>query len=142
MNLFSSARPGNGSHTSVILTGGIRTPSDALVGPVADLTVRSLHFDTLFLGCHGIDTDAGLTTPNLAESETNRTFIKLARRVVVVADHTKWGLVSLSSFASLDEVDVLVTDDELPVGTREVAAEKIGEIIVADDMPAARVARG
>src|SRR6201996_2159476 len=50
MNLFSSARPTNGSHTSVILTGGIRTPSDALVGPVADLTVRSLHFDTLFLG--------------------------------------------------------------------------------------------
>src|SRR6201994_3364656 len=142
MNLFSSARPTNGSHTSVILTGGIRTPSDALVGPVADLTVRSLHFDTLFLGCHGIDPDAGLTTPNLAESETNRTFIKLARRVVVVADHTKWGLVSLSSFASLDEVDVLVTDDELPSGVREAAAEKVSEIIVAEDMPAARAVRG
>ena len=142
MNLFSSARPTNGSHTSVILTGGIRTPSDALVGPVADLTVRSLHFDTLFLGCHGIDPDAGLTTPNLAESETNRTFIKLARRVVVVADHTKWGLVSLSSFASLDEVDVLVTDDELPRGVREAASEKVNEIIVAEEMPAARAARG
>ena len=142
MNLFSSARPANGSHTSVILTGGIRTPSDALVGPVADLTVRSLHFDTLFLGCHGIDPDAGLTTPNLAESETNRTFIKLARRVVVVADHTKWGLVSLSSFANLDEVDVLVTDDELPSGVREAAAEKVSEIIVAEDMPTARAARG
>jgi DeoR/GlpR family transcriptional regulator of sugar metabolism len=139
MNLFSSARPTNGSHTSVILTGGIRTPSDA---PVADLTVRSLHFDTLFLGCHGIDPDAGLTTPNLAESETNRTFIKLARRVVVVADHTKWGLVSLSSFASLDEVDVLVTDDELPSGIRDVASEKVGEIIVAEGMSAARVVRG
>jgi DeoR/GlpR family transcriptional regulator of sugar metabolism len=61
---------------------------------------------------------------------------------VVITDHTKWGLVSLSSFASLDEVDVLVTDDELPAGTREAAAEKVGEIIVADDMSAARVARG
>src|SRR5258708_14739032 len=141
MNLFSSARPTNGSHTSAILTGGIGTPSDALVGPVADLTVRSLHFDTLFLGCHGIDPDAGLTTPNLAESETNRTFIKLARRVVVVADHTKWGLVSLSSFASLDEVDVLVTDDELPASVRDAASEKVSEIIVAEGMPAARAAR-
>ena len=135
MNLFSSARPTNGSHTSVILTGGIRTPSDALVGPVADLTVRSLHFDTLFLGCHGIDPDAGLTTPNLAESETNRTFIKLARRVVVAADHTKWGLVSLSSFASLDEIDVLVTDDELPSGIRDAASEKVREIIAAEACP-------
>ena len=141
-NLFSGTRSLDGTADSVVLTGGVRTPSDALVGPVADLTVRSLHFDTLFLGCHGIDTDAGLTTPNLAESETNRTFIKLARRVVVVADHTKWGLVSLSSFASLDEVDVLVTDDELPPGIRELASEKVGEIIVAEGMPAARVARG
>src|SRR6202042_1627596 len=94
MNLFSSARPTNGSHTSVILTGGVRTPSDALVGPVADLTIRSLHFDLLFLGCYGFDADAGLTTPNLAEAETNRTLIRVARRVVVLVDHTKWGLVS------------------------------------------------
>ena len=42
-----------------MLTGGIRTPSDALVGPVADLTIRSLHLDLLFLGCHGIDPVAG-----------------------------------------------------------------------------------
>ena len=62
--------------------------------------------------------------------------------MVVVADHTKWGLVSLSSFASLDEVDVLVTDDELPGGVREAASEKVSEIIVAEDMPAARAARG
>ena len=141
MNLFSSARPTNGSHTSVILTGGIRTPSDALVGPVADLTVRSLHFDTLFLGCHGIDPDAGLTTPNLAESETNRTFIKLARRVVVVADHTKWGLVSLSSFARLSEVDVLITDDALPADARPHLADQLGEIIYAESMLARPVTR-
>ena len=62
--------------------------------------------------------------------------------MVVVADHTKWGLVSLSSFASLDEVDVLVTDDDLPSGIRDAASEKVGEIIVAEGMPAARVARG
>src|SRR5215472_18608072 len=37
---------------SVVLTGGARTPSDALVGPIADLTIRSLHLDMLFLGCH------------------------------------------------------------------------------------------
>ena len=40
--------------------------------------------------------------------------IKVARRVVVLADHTKWGVVSLASFATLDEVNVLVTDNMLP----------------------------
>src|SRR6202035_5591392 len=75
--------------------------SDARVRPVADLTIRSLHLDTLFLGCHGIDPTAGLTTPNLAEAETNRAFVKAARKVTVIADHTKWGIVGLSSFADL-----------------------------------------
>ena len=127
-NLFSGIRNADGP--TIVLTGGMRTPSDALVGPVADLTIKSLHFDTLFLGCNGIDPEAGLTTPNLAEAETNRTFIKLARRVVVLADHTKWGVVSLASFASLDDVNVLITDEMLPAEDRAAAAEKIGEILV------------
>ena len=110
-NLFSGTRGLDGTADSVVLTGGVRTPSDALVGPVADLTIRSLHFDLLFLGCYGFDVNAGLTTPNLAEAETNRALIRVARRVVVLADHTKWGLVGLSSFARLNEVDVLITDD-------------------------------
>jgi DeoR/GlpR family transcriptional regulator of sugar metabolism len=115
---------------SVVVTGGVRTPAEALVGPVADLTIRSLHFDTVFLSCNGIDPEAGLTTPNLVEAETNRTFIKVARRVVVLADHTKWGVISLASFANLDEVDVLVTDDSLPPEARAVAAGKVGDILV------------
>ena len=134
-NLFSGMRGPDGTAEGVVLTGGVRTVSDALVGPIADLTVRSLHFDLLFLGCHGFDPDAGLTTANLAEAETNRTFIRVARRVVVLADHTKWGLVSLSSFARLDEVDVLVTDDMLPPDARALVAEQVGEIVYAETRP-------
>ena len=131
-NVFSGIRGVDGTTDSLVLTGGVRTPSDALVGPVADLTIRSLHFDLLFLGCYGFDAEAGLTTPNLAEAETNRTFMRVARRVVVLADHTKWGLVSLSSFARLNEVDVLITDDMLPLDARAQVADQVGEVILAE----------
>ena len=133
-NLFETARPAVqvGADASVVLTGGVRTPSDALVGPIADLAIRSLHVDLLFLGCHGIDLEAGLTTPNLAEAETNRAFVHAARRVTVVADHTKWAIVGLSSFAGLDEVDTLITDSELHPEARALLAEKIGQLIIAD----------
>ena len=124
----------SGTAEEVVLTGGVRTASDALVGPIADLTIRSLHFDLLFLGCYGFDAGAGLTTPNLAEAETNRTFIRGARRVVLLADHTKWGLVSLSSFARLSEVDVLVTDDMLPADARAQVADAVGEVVYAETM--------
>jgi DeoR/GlpR family transcriptional regulator of sugar metabolism len=61
--------------------------------------------------------------------------------VVVLADHTKWGLTSLSSFARLSEVDVLVTDDMLPADARAVAAEHVGEVVYADSMLASHTHR-
>ncbi|HZG03797.1 MAG TPA: DeoR/GlpR family DNA-binding transcription regulator [Streptomyces sp.] len=121
----------DGRTATVVLTGGVRTPSDSLVGPVADAAIRSLHFDTLFLGVHGISAEAGLSTPNLAEAETNRRLMRSARRVVVVADHTKWGTVGLSSFASLDEVDTLVTDGGMPEAVRAEIREHLPELVVA-----------
>ncbi|MEV6424445.1 DeoR/GlpR family DNA-binding transcription regulator [Streptomyces sp. NPDC051662] len=120
----------------VVLTGGVRTPSDSLVGPVADQAIRSLHFDVLFLGVHGISAEAGLSTPNLGEAETNRHFVRSARRVVVVADHTKWGTVGLSSFASLEQVDTLVTDSGLSAEAREEIAEYLPGLVVAGESEA------
>jgi DeoR/GlpR family transcriptional regulator of sugar metabolism len=127
-----SGAPGREGAATVVLTGGVRTPSDSLVGPVADRAISTLHFDLLFLGVHGISVEAGLSTPNLAEAETNRRFVRSARRVVVIADHTKWGTVGLSSFASLDDVDTLVTDAGIPEVLREAIAEHLSELIVAD----------
>ena len=129
-------------HLTVILTGGVRTPSDALAGPVADATLGSLHVDTLILGVHGIDPVAGLTTPNLIEAATNRALIASARRVIVVADHSKWRVIGLSTFATLDRVDVLVTNPGLDAEAQRIVSEQVGQLLVAppfgdaqDDQP-------
>ncbi|GGO96229.1 DeoR/GlpR family DNA-binding transcription regulator [Wenjunlia tyrosinilytica] len=141
-DVFDSAqrRSSQGPHphgapgaATVVLTGGVRTPSDSLVGPVADRAIRNLHFDLLFLGVHGISVEAGLSTPNLAEAETNRRFVQSARRVVVVADHTKWGTVGLSSFAPIAEVDTLVTDSGMPQSAREEISEHLRELVIAGE---------
>ncbi|CAM5242331.1 DeoR family transcriptional regulator [Streptomyces chartreusis] len=124
--------PRQGAAT-VVLTGGVRTPSDSLVGPVADQAIAALHFDVLFLGVHGISVEAGLSTPNLAEAETNRRLVQSARRVVVVADHTKWGVVGLSSFAALEQVDTLVTDAGLESGARSEVSEHLRRLVVAGE---------
>src|SRR3954467_7236182 len=116
---------------SIVLTGGLRTPSDALVGPVADAAVRSMHVDLLFMGVHGMEERGGFTTPNLLEAETNRALVRSARQLVVVADHTKWGIVGLSTIAALSEADVLVTDDRLSPDARATLSEHVGRLVVA-----------
>lgn len=117
---------------NVILTGGVRTPSDALVGPVSVAALDMLHVDLLFLGCHGIESRAGLTTPNLIEVDTNRAFIRAARRVAVLADSTKWGVVGLGTFGRLDDVHVFVTDAGLTASARTTLTEHVGELVVVD----------
>jgi len=116
---------------TVVLTGGERTPSDALVGPVAVTTLRGLHVDWLFLGVHGFDEHAGFTTPNLIEAETNRALIASARQVVVTTDSSKWGVVGLSSMARLNEVDVLITDDHLDPEACRIVSSRVGRLILA-----------
>ncbi len=102
---------GNG-WMDIILTGGnFRTPSDAMVGPLAEATVKKLHMDVLFLGLHGADVEFGLSTPNILEASINRAMMEQAEKVVAVFDHTKWGVQALAHIADFDEIDVLITDD-------------------------------
>ncbi len=100
----------NGGAPQVLLSGGQLTPSKALVGPLATSTIASLRADLCFMGAHGVDADAGITTPNLAEADTNRAFARTCGTLVVLADWTKIGVVSLARVSALDAAAALVTD--------------------------------
>jgi DeoR/GlpR family transcriptional regulator of sugar metabolism len=126
--LYRDGRPDQ----TVILSGGVRTPSDALVGPFAVEVIRSLHVDTVFMGSHGIDAQSGFTTPNILEAETNRALIEAGRRLVVLADHTKWGIVGISSVARLDEADTIITDTGLNPAARSQLASSVRRLILVD----------
>ena len=53
---------------TVILTGGVRTPSEALVGPFAVAQpCASVHVDLVFMGVHGMDGKAGFTCPTCSK---------------------------------------------------------------------------
>jgi DeoR/GlpR family transcriptional regulator of sugar metabolism len=115
----------------VYLSGGVRTPSDALVGPVADAAIASFRVDATYLGVHGFDPEAGLTSPNIAEAQTNRTLIGIGSRLVVLADHTKYGEVGACVFARMNQVQTLVVDDGLDDADRSVISEHVGELVIA-----------
>ncbi|MWB99337.1 DeoR family transcriptional regulator [Agromyces seonyuensis] len=115
---------------TVVLTGGVRTPADALVGPVAVSALERLHCDLVFLSAYGVDLSAGLTTTNLLEAETDRAFVAAGRESVVLADHGKWGVVGLTTVIELHQVDRLITDDGLGGADRAALAEQVGELVV------------
>ena len=127
-------RRGNADQT-IIVTGGVRTPSDALVGPFAVSALQTIHVDLVFMGVHGMDPHSGFTTPNLLEAETNQALVRSGRRLVVIADHTKWGVIGISSIARLDQADVLITDSGLGDEARSILRREVRELIEVDATP-------
>jgi DeoR/GlpR family transcriptional regulator of sugar metabolism len=133
---------GGRSDQTIILSGGVRTPSDALVGPVAVHALRTVNVDIVFLGVHGMHPRAGYTTPNMLEAETNQALIETGGRLVVTADHTKWGVTGVSTIARLAAADTVVSDSGLSEQARAILEDEVREVILAGpgDMLRARAA--
>lgn len=117
---------------TVVLTGGTRTPSDALVGPVAIEAAARINLDVLFLGVHGMSVRAGFTTPNLSEADTNRALVASARSLIVLADHTKWDKIGIATMARLPDANILVTDSGLSGDAHAQLAEQVNELVIAE----------
>ena len=126
--LYRAPRPDR----TVVLTGGDRTPSDALVGPVALATLRSMHLDMVCMGVHGMAGVAGFTTPNLQEAETNRAFVDSTSQLVVLADHTKWNVIGLSTIAPLERASTVISDGWLPQAARSALKQMVPRLVLAD----------
>ena len=101
----------------MLLGGRIRNITGAAVGSWTASALASLRVDVAFIGANGITPEAGLTTPDQAEAEIKRAMVDAAAQVVCLADYTKVGRTQLCRFASLSEVDVLITDNGLDAGT-------------------------
>lgn len=102
------------SDLDVILIGGkLRKKSFAMVGPIAEEALKNIRVDKLFLGVDGLDINEGLTTPNLPEANMDRQMINIAKKVIVVADHTKFGRVMFSHIAPLEDIHTIITDNQL-----------------------------
>jgi DeoR family fructose operon transcriptional repressor len=99
--------------TVLLLGGRLRGRTLAAVDDWALRPLADLYVDVAFMGTNGCSVERGLTTPDQAEAAVKRAMIAAARRVVVLADHTKVGNDNLARFGALSEVDVLITDSAL-----------------------------
>ncbi|HWS58210.1 MAG TPA: DeoR/GlpR family DNA-binding transcription regulator [Actinotalea sp.] len=96
-----------------LLGGTVRGRTLAAVGPWAERAMQDVYADVAFLGTNGLTVEHGLTTPDLVEAGVKRALVASARRVVVLADHTKIGRSDFAVVAPLAAVDTLITDLDL-----------------------------
>ena len=103
----------NSEHTVIVLGGVLRSDGVSLAGGLGARMLNDLHVSTAFLSCSGLTPRTGLTDVDIQEVELKRHIMQTAHRVVVLADSSKVGKASLSTFARLSDVSHVVTDSNI-----------------------------
>lgn len=119
------------------LTGGeFQSRSNSLAGRFALDNLNLVYANKAILGVDGISLKHGCTVPTLVESDVVRKMIERTKgQVIIVADRSKWGVVSNFQIANIDEIDKLVTDDIFPQSAvEELAAHSISCLLAEHEL--------
>jgi DeoR family transcriptional regulator, aga operon transcriptional repressor len=113
------------------LGGVIRKSSNSAVGPNAEKMLMGFSCKKLFLGVDGIDVDFGLSTTNSMEASLNKLMVDAAQLVVVLADSTKFARRGFGKICDLSQIDVIITDNELPNSVIKQVESHGVEVVIA-----------
>ena len=112
----------------VVAGGAVRQADGGIVGAAAVDMIRQFRVDTAVIGTSAIDADGSLLDFDVREVQVSRAIVENARRVVLVADGSKFARAAPVRIAHISEVDVLVTD-RLPPGAAELCRDHAVEVV-------------
>jgi DeoR/GlpR family transcriptional regulator of sugar metabolism len=96
----------------VVLGGVVRPGMHSMLGHLAEIALRELRADALYMGIGALSAEHGLMNDTIPEILTDRALRRAARDCIVLADSSKLGGVAPAFVFGVDEVDTVVTDAE------------------------------
>ncbi|MBM7702788.1 DeoR/GlpR family DNA-binding transcription regulator [Metabacillus iocasae] len=115
-----------------LLGGELEKDHRFLYGESVIERLSHYHVDKLFLGVVGIS-ENGLTIAHEEDGMVKRKMIKQAKQVIVLADYTKLGVTDFYRFASLEDIDLLITDQTPPKKFRNLLNKHSVDLLIAND---------
>lgn len=102
---------------------------------LAVATLREVHVDQVFLATHSVSARGGLTYPGFDEADVKRAMIEAGAKVVLLADHTKFGRTSLVKVAPITAVQTIITTPGVDLAEVDAIRDLGVELIVAPLLP-------
>jgi DeoR family fructose operon transcriptional repressor len=93
--------------TVMIIGGRLKPNTEAVIGPDHSDALSKFHFTKSFMGTNGISVSAGFTTPDLDEALIKREAIRHSHLSYILADNSKFGVVSAVSFSDLSDCYII-----------------------------------
>lgn len=122
----------------ILLVGGSYLPtSQSVAGRFAIDNLNHIYANKAIIAIDGLSLKFGCTVPTNAEAEVNQLMIQRNRGpLIIVTDHSKWGIVSNFEIAKIDQIQTLVTDEGLDLHAREaLSAYPLNLVIAGQSQP-------
>ena len=118
-----------------LLGGTVRQSDGGIVGTHVETMISQFRVDLAIIGTSAIDADGTLLDFDIREVQASRAIIEHSRRVVLVADSSKFARSAPVRVAHLSEIDALVTD-RLPsrrsprcwISTKSKSSRRVGRM--------------
>lgn len=123
------------NHRLILLGGEFRARSRTLVGPLTSRILESLAIHTAFLGTMGFTAESGISTSDPNEAYTKELVMKRAEQVILLADSSKLGAPSLAASGSIEDIDLIITDENVSGELINKLAKKHIEVIRTGIVP-------
>lgn len=96
---------------TLIMSGGDIVHDHLIMsGDIAKNSFSSMRSDWGIIGCAGLSIEHGISTPYLREAAINKTIIKNSRRLILVANYSKFNSFSNFTIGQIKDIDILITD--------------------------------
>ncbi len=115
----------------VLLGGFLHRDSNIFQSVNSTSQISSIRADKAFISSAGVDEALGLTTFFYFEADIKKAMIASAKQKILVVDSSKFGKVSVTFFANLDEIDMVITDEGISEEYREIIRSKNIELCIA-----------
>ncbi len=130
-NAINVATQIQGLNKEKIIIGGIyRDATSSLVGPLAEACLENLSFNRAFLSASGFTSEHGFSNANGFEVQIKKLVMKKSKEVNFLIDHSKLGKQFLHKITSLEGIDRIITDQELPNSCRELLEKHDIEVVI------------
>ncbi len=119
---------------TVVIGGMLRHSELSMIGHIAEQALKEVRANKVFMGIRAVDLKNGLTNDFLPETLTDRAILNIGAQIIVLADHTKCGVVSTAFLAPLSAVDVLLSNDKTDKGFLAQLQDRGIRTIVAEEL--------
>jgi len=118
-------------NVELTLTGGYLDPRiRVMLGPLCEQMLGLIRADVVIMGIGSVS-DAGFSNNNTLVVGSEQKMIEIANKLIIVADHTKFGRSAMIPVAQLEVADVVVSDTGLDPEYVSLLRSKGVEVLLA-----------